>query len=243
MTSTLRTHTHSAAAGAAAAGPGEPISRSEPPGRAEAPHTLLPPAAAEAPPGPTGHMRPAAPGPNAAPRTRIPPPRRWPGPHLPLRHGSAQPGPARSSSAQSARHSPARPLRPLGGSRSLTGGTQRRPRPLSPYSQSPPRVASWPRPASRRAQSPRGPCPGSAPPAQPRPAGFPRSGRGLLGRTPRPAASLGAVALRLRAPPREAGLGAPAGPLTTVRHVGGGSRRSRAPLRPSVPSNRGRQAC
>lgn len=88
-----------------------------PPGWAGTPHTLLPPAAAEAQPGPTGQMNPAALGPNAAPRTRIPPPRRRPGPHLPLRHGktrhgSAQRAPARSDPAQLARDSPARPLRP-----------------------------------------------------------------------------------------------------------------------------------
>lgn len=86
-------------------------------------------------------MHPAAPGPNAAPRTRIPPPRRWPGPHLPLRHGTARhdtarlgsarsgpvrPGPILLSSPGTARRGPSG-LR--GGSRSLTGGTQRRPRP------------------------------------------------------------------------------------------------------------------
>lgn len=154
------------------------------PGRAGAPHTLLPPAAAEAPPGPTGQMHPAAPSPNAAPRTRIPSLRRWPGPHLPLRHGLTRLGSARRDSAQPARHSPAQPLRPL---RQLPLTDRRHPAMVPPSVSSQPIIARSrrmtppifpPRPITARSL-PR--LPGL------RPAGFPRSGRGFLPSRPRPA--------------------------------------------------------
>lgn len=217
LTSPLRTHTLSAAAG-----PAEPSSRSEPPAWAGAPHALFPPAAAEAAPGPTGQIHPAAPGPNGAPRTRTPPPRRWPGPHLPLRHSSAQPGPVLLSSPGAARRGPSGLF---GSSRFTDRRRPATPRPLSPQSQSPPRLVAWPRPQPRYDQSPCGPCRGPAPRRGPSQPGS-QKWAWLSAKQAPPRESPGAVALRMRVWLPGAGSGAAAGPLTFVRHVECGSGRS-----------------
>lgn len=194
-------------------------------------------------------MHPAAPGPNAAPRTRIPPPRRRPGPHLPLRHGTARhdtarlgpvrPGPILLSSPGTARRGPSG-LR--GGSRSLTGGPQRRPRPCL-------------RTANHRPISLHDPAPHpvvsnhravhalTSPPGAALAGCVSQKWAGLSAKQAPPRGISGAVALRMRVRPRGAGSGAAAAPITTVRHVGRGSGRCRVPQGPSVPSGRGRQTC
>lgn len=124
VTSTLRTRPHGAGPGAAAAGPGEPISRSEPPRPGRGSSHAAPagsrgsssrPCRADAPRGSWTERLPPDPDPASSAVV-------GPAPTAPARlgsvrfgsarFGSAQPGPARSRSAQPARHSPARPLRP-----------------------------------------------------------------------------------------------------------------------------------
>lgn len=234
----LRTPTHSAAKGAAAAGPGSPSPARSPRSGRGSSHA--------APAGSRGSS--ARPYRADAPRGSQPE-RRTPDPH-PVSEAVAGPAPTAPARLDSARLSPVQPgailLSPpgtarrgpsglSGSSRSLTDGTQPWSRPLSPRSQSSPRLAVRPRPFSHRAQSPRRPCPGS--PGSGR-LGFPEVGGVFCQVGPALRFSRCRRAAHARSP-EGAGSGAAAGPLTIARHVGCGSRRSRAPPWPSVPSGRG----